>query len=121
MTKILSFLTLLTYINTITYLNSHGGYVIENPTDESETLIEYMLEDILHIPVQHASEDPDVQHDEYRCSSLSSALLPLKTKETSSSNLIPIYQLANDGTHSFDTKIICQPGYYTYLFRLKPF
>lgn len=119
--KILSLFTLLTYINTITYYDEVS---LQQSTDfglESETLIEFLLEDILEVPIKGDSEDPDVQYDDYRYGHVSGVMPPFKWREVSLYKPAPFELLRDDTNTLFDSKIICQPGYYTYLFLLKPF
>lgn len=119
--KILSLFTLLTYLNTITY---HDNGDMRQSSDlglESETLIEFLLEDIFELPMSGNSEDPDVQYDEYRYGHVTGVMPPFKWRESSLLSPVPLVIILDNTTTLFDSKTICQPGYYTYLFRLKPF
>lgn len=122
-TRLLYCLALLAYINTIFHQDghvhgNHTGMVIDGAS-----LVEIILEDALDIPYHHGEEDPDTdfQYDEYRPSTANhSSILP-PTKHVGIV-LPPIIDLYKQLIHvDFDTKISCLLGYYTFLFRLKPF
>ncbi len=119
--KILSLFTLLTYINTITYHDDGNSRQYSDLGLESDTLIEFLLEDVFELPIKGDSEDPDVQYDEYRYGHVTGIMPPFKWRESSLLNPIPSVIILDNTSPLFDSKTICQPGYYTYLFRLKPF
>lgn len=89
----------------------------------TDTLFEFILEDIIHLESCPTAdpEDPDIVYEDFRGIVANiHAVLPiiyffkgyLFTKED-------IYR-CNDHPNYF-SKMCCEPGYYTFLYRLRPF
>lgn len=120
--KIISFLTLFIYINTVTHYGEHGHPDAENLNIEGDTtLVEYVLEELMDIPAQDEGEDPEVHYDDYRYANIFDVIIPVPVKELQKQNLIPGRQLKAIHADFINTKLRCIPGYYSFLFRLKPF
>lgn len=119
--KIFHFLALFAYLNTITY---HEGSSFSNSERfdlDGDSLVEFILEDVLDLPLHQEDDDLEMPYDEYRISVIHATLPPLFIRYNNFS--IPITPLEDPQiiTSLFGSKILLTPGYYTYLFRLKPF
>lgn len=119
--KIFHFLALFAYLNTITY---HEGNSICNGSRfdfDGDSLVEFILDDVLDLPIHMEDEDPEMMFEEYRISAFQATVPPLFFRNLSLA--MPVTPVADPQiiTSIFSSKILETPGYYTYLFLLKPF
>src|SRR5690606_24387294 len=122
LTRLFSFLALLAYINTVFYEDGHvHGQQLAQIIDGAP-LIEIILEDVLDIPChEEDNTSNDFQYDDYRPASAKwLSIVPPKEK-TSFSPLVGVDIFHYTPCITLNTKISCLLGYYTFLFRLKPF
>ncbi|MEJ5960817.1 hypothetical protein [Pedobacter immunditicola] len=116
--KLFHFLGLFAYLNIIVYeagTNTVNKYTML----DGGSLVEYFVDDLLDLPINEA-EDLEIQNEDYRRFQTGSHLitatilfcffLPRRILRT------PVI------AHPFyRTKSFCLPGYYSFLFRFKPF
>jgi len=114
---------LIAYVNTVFYQEGHVHGSNTGQVIDGAPLVEIILEDVLDIP-HHDSNDKsnsDFHYDDYRPSTAKwfSATPLIKIIEIC---FVPVVAFNTQQTYvDFDTNISCLLGYYTYLFRLKPF
>ena len=119
--KLFHFLALFGYLNIIAYQASCNSSESSRAVFDGDSLIEFVLNDILDVPLEKQSPDNDVLFDEYRISHSSVSVLPVllflvsfffgQRFEIVKKLSHPIYQAKSN----------CLPGYYSFLFRYKPF
>lgn len=119
--KIFHFLALFAYLNTITY---HEGSSISNGSRfdlDGDSLVEFILEDVLDLPIHMEEEDPEMMFEEYRISAFQATVPPLFFRNMNFAT--PVAKMADPQiiTSVFNSKIFEIPGYYAYLSLLKPF
>jgi len=120
--KLLYILVLIAYVNTVFYQEGHMHGTNTSQVIDGAPLVEILLEDVLDIP-HHESSNPvtDIQYDDYRPST-AQWVLALPLIRVIELYIIPVIDLEVRRTYvDFNTGISCLLGYYTYLFRLKPF
>ncbi|WP_432710701.1 hypothetical protein [Pedobacter sp.] len=116
--KLFHFLGLFAYLNIIVY-EADSTTVHKSTVLGGDSLVEYFVDDLLEIP-KGITEDPEIPHEDYRlfkagnhvhaatviliCFLFSRQLLPSSIDH-------PFYK----------AKSFCLPGYYSFLFRFKPF
>ncbi len=121
LTRLLNILVFITYINVLFHQDGHKHGKFNGHVVDGTPLIEVILEDVLNVPSTGKDEDPDIQYEDYRPTSLKWMFSLLLTKLVSL-NLSPIPSLLHSlDVSPFGTKFSCLPGYYAYLFRLNPF
>lgn len=120
--KILYFLVLCVYINTLFYQEGHSHGGDSSQVIDGAPLVELIFEDLLDIPVtENEPLTSDLQYDDYRPASSNWIAVPLFPKILELVTL-PAIDLHRHTTHPFiNSKISCLIGYYSFLFRLKPF
>lgn len=119
--RFLHFLMLFVYINIIAYEPGPVTASGDKYLFESDSLIEYFLNDILEIPANEELKEVDMVNENYRpghaVSYIFSAVLFLLTflffKQTD--------KLIRSSHPFYRAKSFCLQAYYSYLFRLKPF
>lgn len=120
--RLFCFLALIAYVNTLFYEDGHVHGKNSNQIIDGAPLVEIILEDILNIP---CSDDEglsdDFQYDDYRPASSKWLSITSPKKEIEFKPLwgLDIFQYTVRLT--LNTKISCLLGYYSFLFRLKPF
>jgi hypothetical protein len=135
MIKLINFLTLLAFINTISYFPADAsGYFSESeatetgnmqPKDEilnfdGDTLLENLLDDVLEFPKK--DDEPEPSLFQKVLSFLSQTISPFVRDKSIffdfQNYLIHLEQLP---CYAVSSKITDLPGYYLFLFRLQPF
>jgi hypothetical protein len=118
--KLFHFLALFAYLNIIVYepgLNpgEHKPYKFDG-----DSLIEYVLDDLLDVPLSNNLEDIEIPNENYRPFNAGIFIMPALL-------FISIFLFREIGRlividHPFyRNKSFCLPGYYSFLFRYKPF
>lgn len=121
--KIFHFFVLFAYLNIIVYETDVSAINNEGHLFDGDSLIEFVLDDLLNVVDHDTAVSMDVQHEDYR-----------PFKNLSSNLIIPIVLMlfAFDFfkqilykvkvIHPFyQAKSLCLPNYYYHLFRFKPF
>ncbi len=89
----------------------------------TDTLMEYILEDFMDIdgnPIADP-EDPDIIYEDYRDITMSlSFILPIFLF-LARDLFINIERFLKFDHPNYDSKMCSEPGYYTFLYRLRPF
>ena len=127
--RIVSLLVLVLFINTITYFPDRsflwapdlavtGGD--DDPHFDGDTLIECILDDFFGLMAGSDPDDPDIFHKKYRAIS-SVTLMPIRAMLSVFELTPPVVCSLLTDEFFFPTKIQVIPGYYSFLFRLKPF
>jgi len=118
--RLIYILLSIAYLNTVFYQD--GAFNDQKHTQiiDGSTLIAIILDDVLDLPVKNDAT-PDFQYDKYRLVSsptFSTELADRLTSTVSCDDSLMGITLVLPKVYS---KIRCLPGYYQYLFRLKPF
>jgi len=118
--RIICFITLFCYVNTIAYDES-CTYNVQNSTLTSGiTLVETILEDIFDLEEQQETVIPDYCfYDDYRSVSINPFILP----QLFSFMIYVLHNNSIEPIHHFEEKnnsIPLQLGYYRYISLLKP-
>lgn len=120
--KVVHYIVLLCYLNILAYQPEVG--IAAHQQDSilnGESLLEFVLDDVLNLPIDQEAEDVDILYDKYRTFESQGAALSLfvfvlallfSFKQFVSYIKHPVY----DGKKR---QII--PGYYTHLYRLQTF
>ncbi|TDS14511.1 hypothetical protein [Sphingobacterium paludis] len=120
--KLIHFLVLLSYLNILGYEASANIPEIEDDyLLNGESLLEFVLDDVLDLPVNKETDDVEIRYEEYRAIPYSDYILPIFVLILGT--LFLFRPPTQDQKHPvYDAKkrqII--PGYYAFLYRLKPF
>ncbi|SFC13853.1 hypothetical protein SAMN05421747_10533 [Parapedobacter composti] len=119
--KLFNFLALFAYINCLCYQDGpyHGQY--DRGLLDGDPLIEIVLDDLLDFPLNDAANESDFHYEKYRPNFGAFSLAQLLPKQlVASLTQLPLL-LSTPMKSAFGSKLKCLPGYYLYLFRLKPF
>ncbi|QBQ42396.1 hypothetical protein [Sphingobacterium psychroaquaticum] len=118
--KLIHFFVLLCYVNILAYevgVNAHTHEGILN----GESILEFVLDDVLDIPISKTSEDVTIPYDEYRSMSHQSYLIPLFVfLITISFAIASVMEQPKHPKYDGKKRQIF-PGYYAFLYRYKPF
>ena len=120
--KLIHYFVLLCYVNILAYeAGANTTIVHDDAILNGESILEFVLDDVLDIPIDKEAKDVEILYDEYRSIPYQHYLLPLFAlvlgfffcfKQLLEIRKHPVY----DGKKR---QII--PGYYAHLYRLKPF
>lgn len=116
--KLFHFLSLFAYLNIITY---EGGETSEKNTFAGDSVIEYVLNDVMNIPMHDLVDDIEIPNDSYRLFNSTIHIMPAILLVLSFFLNGPIEKIRVIEHPFYKTKSICLPSYYTHLFRFKPF
>ncbi len=121
--RLLYFFVLVTYINTIFHQEGHVHGNHSSQVIDGAPLVEIVLEDLFDIPCTGEEKQlhEDLQQDDYRPASSKWISIPPPKKNDLELGLLPSFDIFNRVQSGVNTKISCLIGYYTFLFRLKPF
>lgn len=116
--KLFHMLSLFAYLNTITYEN---GETTEKNTFAGDSVLEFVLNDIMNIPMNNLVDDIEVPNDSYRLFNSTIPFMPaiLLLLSVFLPGLIEKIRVTEHPLYK--TKSTCLPTYYTHLFRFKPF
>lgn len=119
--KIVHYLVLLCYFNILVYQPEIDVVRQDDSFLNGESLLEFVLDDVLDLPIDEDTADVEIRYDEYRAYGYQGASLPLfilvfavlfSFKQFASYSKHPVYA-------GKKRQII--PEYYRYLYRLQPF
>ncbi|ERJ61033.1 hypothetical protein [Sphingobacterium paucimobilis] len=121
MLRILHFLALFGYLNVLCYEVKYCNIVDFKPVSSSETLLEVVLEEILDVthPEQHENL-PNIFFDDYRILMLILGVLPVILFFCWLVRKLFLFSKEIDHP-AYVSKTLCLPGYYTFLYRFRPF
>lgn len=123
LTRLFYCLVLVAYINTIFYQDGHIHGDDSRQVIDGTPLVEVILEDVLDIPCAGDETGPEHEfpYDDYRPASSKWFSMP-PPKENMELNPLPVVDIFHRQVRlGLNTKISHLIGYYTFLFRLKPF
>ncbi|MGJ1206417.1 hypothetical protein [Sphingobacterium lactis] len=121
MFRLMYFFALFGYLNILCYEVKSSDLFGFFPVESNETFVEVVLEEVLNM--QHPQEGdvlPEIIFDDYRILSLFLGLIPLvlvftwliaRLREQLTTIKHPLYL----------SKTLCLPGYYSFLYRYRPF
>lgn len=120
--KIVHALVLLCYLNILAYQPETMSVIRHDDSLlNGESLLEFVLDDLLNLPLDHEADDVEILYDKYRVFEFQGPVLSFFVFVLAI--LFSFKQLASYIKHPvYDGKkrrII--PGYYTHLYRLQPF
>ncbi len=121
MQKVLYFLALFGYLNVLCYEVKYCTLAESIPVAASETLLEVVLDDVLHLDHNQDKEEyPVIKFDDYRI--LGSFFSVLPTILLVSWLLRRLYLLNDSIKHPvYYLRRLILPGYYTFLYRYRLF
>lgn len=119
--KLFHFLALFGYLNILVYEANHQSIHTNQAFFNGDTLIEFVLDDLLNIPLKEHAQDIDVPFDEYRIFSSGAYILPILFFLTAFLFSVRFYTYIRTYHPYYGNKSNCLPGYYSFLFRYKPF
>lgn len=128
--KIINFLVLISFVNTMTYFpvyaNDNLLYQRQSTHDpkpkdfDGDTLLECFFDDVLDIPMSGKDISPKIFYDNYNY--LSNIIsISIKVLDSLIMTIKPVVNSLVSSESYFISKITPLLGYYTFLFRLKPF
>lgn len=116
--KFFHFLGLFAYLNIIVY-EADSTTANKSTVLVGDSLVEYFVDDLLDFP-KSTTDDPEIPHEDYRHFKAGSHVLAVAVILICflfSRQLLP-----SSIEHPFyKAKSFCLPGYYSFLFRFKPF
>lgn len=116
--KLFHFLSLFAYLNMITY---EGGETAIQDKFAGDSMIEFVLDDVLNIPMDNLIDDIEIPNEKYRLFNTAIQMMPAVLMMLSFFLFKQIGKLITIAHPFYKTKSICLPGYYLHLFRFKPF
>ncbi|MCT1525521.1 hypothetical protein [Sphingobacterium hotanense] len=121
MFRFLHFLALFGYLNILCYEVKQTDYFGLATKESNETFVEVVLEEVLNINHSELPESlPGIIFDDYRIFSLLVGFLPMVMVFTWL--LSRLINRLKDQDHPFYlSKTLCLPGYYSFLYRYRPF
>lgn len=118
--KLVHYIVLLCYVNILAYEAGSGTpAMVHSPILNGESILEFVLDDVLEIPIDKTSVDIEIQYDEYRVLSNHFHLIPLFVFLVGF--VFSFRFLADKVRHPIydGKKRYIVPGYYKHLHRLK--
>lgn len=119
--KLLHFLSLFAYLNMAVYEAGASSASEKQYIFAGDSIIEFFLDDIMDIPMNHQGNDIEIPNEKYRFFQAGNIIIPIVFFFV----LIFIFQRIGRAikiSHPlYQARSFCLPGYYSYLFRLKPF
>lgn len=119
--RFLHFLVLFAYINIIGYEPGPVTASGDKYLFESDSLIEFFLNDILDIPVSSGGKEIDAVNDNYQPGNAINYVFSAVLFLLSFFLFKRIRKVVRSIHPFYSAKSFCLPAYYSYLFRLKPF
>lgn len=122
MFRILHFLALFGYLNILCFEVRSSDIFGFLPVEASETLVEVVLEEVLDLE-QHQSAEvlPTIFFDDYRTDVVLLDLIPLVLLITWLFTGLIIESKKTTSNRFYLSRSICRPGYYSFLYRYRPF
>lgn len=119
--KLFHFLSLFAYLNIIAYEAGDGSLNQKQSTFAGDSVLEFVLDDLLDIPMHNYEDDLKVPNENYRLFHTGIYILPAIIVFLSFFLFKQIGKLIVIEHPLYKTKSVCLPSYYSHLFRLKPF
>lgn len=119
--RLFHFLALFGYMNIISYEASCNTLQNGPALFDGDSLIEFVLNDVLDIPLEKQVPDAEVLFDEYRIFQSGVYVLPILFLLAAFSFGLLFFIIKKEYHPFYRNKSICLPGYYSFLFRYKPF
>ena len=121
MRKILYFLALFGYLNVLCYEVKYCNLLNLTPVSSSDTLLEVVLEDIFEMSHHTDKEDlPEIMFDDYRILVLFLGIIPaVLIVSWLLRKLLLSNEIIRHAIYFVRRSIL--PGYYTFLYRFRPF
>ncbi|MGH2624900.1 MAG: hypothetical protein ACRDE7_14630 [Sphingobacterium sp.] len=128
--KIINFIVLLGLVNTITYFPTYANdnllYQKQSTHDpkprdfDGDTLLECFFDDVLDIPMSGKDVSPSIFYDNYNY--LTNIIsMSIKVLDSFIMTIKPVVNSLISSESYFISKTTPHLGYYSFLFRLKPF
>lgn len=121
--KLVHFFVLLCYINILAY-EVGGNCYAENRTSilNGESILEFVLDDVLDLPISESAEDVEILYEEYRTTQQQAHLSPaiLVLLISFGFSIDPLVERIKHPIYTGKKRQII-PGYYAFLYRFKPF
>jgi len=120
--KLVHYFVLLSYLNILGYEASANIPEIEDDyLMNGESLLEFVLDDVLDLPVDKETDDVEIRYEEYRFIPYPDYILPLFVLFLGAMFLFrPLTKVQKHPVYDAKKRQII-PGYYSFLYRLKPF
>lgn len=121
--KLVHYFVLLCYVNILAYEAGGNCYAADgNSILNGESILEFVLDDVLEIPIDKSTQDVEIPYDEYRSHS-NQNLYILPVFIFVFGLIFGIKYLPNDRKHPFydSEKNPIHLGYNSFLHRFKPF
>lgn len=119
--KLFHFLSLFAYLNIIVYEAGASPTVDKQYIFAGDSIIEFILDDVMDIPMKNHGNDLEIPNEKYRVFQSVSFVAPLIFFFSLIFVFSCIYRTIKVDHPFYQNKSFCLPGYYSYLFRLKPF
>ncbi|MFA4869207.1 MAG: hypothetical protein WC623_13455 [Pedobacter sp.] len=116
--KLFHFLSLFAYLNTITY---EGGETSVKNIFAGDSFIEFVLDDVMNIPMDNLVDDIEIPNESYRLFNSIIHIMPAILLVLSFFLARQIGKVIVIEHPFYKTKSVCLPSYYSHLFRFKPF
>lgn len=116
--KLFHFLSLFAYLNIITY---EGGETSIQHIFAGDSMIEFVLDDVMNIPMDNLVDDLEIPNENYRLFNTAIHMMPVVLLMLSFFLFKQIGKIITIAHPFYKTKSICLPSYYSHLFRFKPF
>ncbi|WP_316818885.1 hypothetical protein [Pedobacter nyackensis] len=116
--KLFHFLSLFAYLNIITY---EGGDTSIKHVFAGDSVLEFVLDDVLDIPMDSLAGDIEIPNESYRVFSTVIHIIPAVLLMLSFFLFKQIGRIIVIAHPFYKTKSVCLPSYYSHLFRFKPF
>ncbi|MCA5005073.1 hypothetical protein [Sphingobacterium bovistauri] len=121
MWRTIHLIVLLSYLNVLCFEVKYCNFLGQQPVALGETLIEVVLQDVLNLKQDTSTESvPEIMYDDYRIFNLIIGLIPLVLYF--SWLLRRVFALNDQIKHViYFFKRLILPGYYSFLYRYRPF
>ncbi|SFS61329.1 hypothetical protein [Sphingobacterium wenxiniae] len=120
--KLVHYFVLLCYINILAYeAGANTSMAHDDSILNGESILEFVLDDVLDIPIDKEAEDVEILYEEYRSIQHQYYLMPLFVLVLGLLFAIrPLLKVRKHPVYDGKKRQII-PDYYSHLYRLKPF
>lgn len=119
--KLFHFLSLFAYLNIIVYEAGACPTVDKQYIFAGDSIIEFLLDDVMDIPMKSHETDLEIPNEKYRVFQSGNFVAPITFFFFLIFVFSRICRTIKINHPFYQNKSVCLPGYYSYLFRLKPF
>jgi len=119
--KLFHFLSLFAYLNITVYEAGAGSASEKQYMFAGDSIIEFLLDDVMDIPMKHHGNDIEIPNEKYRIFQTGTFVAPILLFFLLIFIFKAIGRTIKVSHPLYQNKSFCLPGYYSYLFRLKPF